>query len=294
MLAIAPELVHLDRLSSSDDPDRTADLVFRYTAPALSTNGVTGRPSEATVELGRHLLDRTIVGDRRSGRARPRRETPARRGTDPRARPASRPPALTTVHRPNRTRSTVHGHRQDHRSRTHPAGVGARRRRRAVRGRQLHRHHGPGEVEGRPDRPSPEPARRFRALHAARHGRSRPDDAERGRVRRGARPLDVARHAVGHALRVDGRRPQLRRSRAVRALHPLDPEEAARRGGRARLHAQPRRRARALRVRSRVARAHRRLPRADGAQRASSSRRRRTTSRPSSTRCRSSNRCRAT
>ena len=52
MLAIAPELVHLDRLSSSDDPDRTADLVFRYTAPALSTNGVTGRPSEATVELG--------------------------------------------------------------------------------------------------------------------------------------------------------------------------------------------------------------------------------------------------
>jgi len=32
MLAIAPELVHLDRLQSSDDADRTADLVFRYTA----------------------------------------------------------------------------------------------------------------------------------------------------------------------------------------------------------------------------------------------------------------------
>jgi creatinine amidohydrolase len=60
MLAIAPELVHLDRLASADDPDRTADLVFRYTAPALSTNGVTGRPSEATVELGEVLLARTV------------------------------------------------------------------------------------------------------------------------------------------------------------------------------------------------------------------------------------------
>ena len=61
MLAIAPELVHLDRIASSDDPDRTAELVFRYTAPALSTNGVTGRPSEATLELGTRLLDRTVA-----------------------------------------------------------------------------------------------------------------------------------------------------------------------------------------------------------------------------------------
>jgi creatinine amidohydrolase len=60
MLAVAPELVRLDRLTTSDDPDRTTDLVFRYTAPALSTNGVTGRPSEATVELGRLLLTRTV------------------------------------------------------------------------------------------------------------------------------------------------------------------------------------------------------------------------------------------
>jgi creatinine amidohydrolase len=66
MLAIAPDLVHMDRLSSSDDPDRTDDLVFRYTAPALSTNGVTGRPSEATLELGEFLLDRTVsaISDR--------------------------------------------------------------------------------------------------------------------------------------------------------------------------------------------------------------------------------------
>lgn len=61
MLAVAPELVHLDRLDGSDDPDRTAGLVFRYTATSLSTNGVTGRPSEATAELGRRLLERTVA-----------------------------------------------------------------------------------------------------------------------------------------------------------------------------------------------------------------------------------------
>lgn len=61
MLHVAPELVHLDRIAGADDSDRTADLVFRYTAPALSTNGVTGRPSEATEELGRKLVDLTVA-----------------------------------------------------------------------------------------------------------------------------------------------------------------------------------------------------------------------------------------
>ena len=61
MLAVAPELVRMDRLSSSDDPDRTGGLVFRYTATSLSTNGVTGRPSEASAELGQRLLERTVT-----------------------------------------------------------------------------------------------------------------------------------------------------------------------------------------------------------------------------------------
>jgi creatinine amidohydrolase len=61
MLAVAPDLVHLDRLQSSDDPDRTDGLVFRYTAPALSTNGVTGKPSLATLELGQRLLQLTVA-----------------------------------------------------------------------------------------------------------------------------------------------------------------------------------------------------------------------------------------
>ncbi|MFN8076489.1 MAG: creatininase family protein [Kineosporiaceae bacterium] len=61
MLAVAPHLVHLEHVADSDDEDRTGDLVFRYTAPALSRNGVTGRPSEATPELGHRLLDLIVT-----------------------------------------------------------------------------------------------------------------------------------------------------------------------------------------------------------------------------------------
>jgi len=60
MLAVAPDLVNRDKAHSADDEDRTGGLVFRYTAPALSTNGVTGRPSEATAELGGRLVERTV------------------------------------------------------------------------------------------------------------------------------------------------------------------------------------------------------------------------------------------
>jgi creatinine amidohydrolase len=60
MLVLAPDLVHTDRFADADDPDRTDGLVFRYTAPALSTNGVTGRPSEATTALGEKLLGLTV------------------------------------------------------------------------------------------------------------------------------------------------------------------------------------------------------------------------------------------
>ena len=71
VLAIAPELVRSDRVADADDEDRTDGLVFRYTAPALSTNGVTGRPSQATAELGHTLLDliAAVVAERvRRGR----------------------------------------------------------------------------------------------------------------------------------------------------------------------------------------------------------------------------------
>jgi creatinine amidohydrolase len=55
LLAICPDLVHRDRMQDADDVDRTPGLVFRYTAPQLSRNGVTGKPSLATAELGEKL-----------------------------------------------------------------------------------------------------------------------------------------------------------------------------------------------------------------------------------------------
>jgi creatinine amidohydrolase len=57
MLALAPDLVRRERARDADDVDRTSGLAFRYTAAALSRNGVTGRPSEASDELGRRLLE---------------------------------------------------------------------------------------------------------------------------------------------------------------------------------------------------------------------------------------------
>jgi creatinine amidohydrolase len=60
MMALAPAQVRTEQLALADDEDRTADLVFRYTAPALSVNGVTGRPSEATLELGRWLREEVV------------------------------------------------------------------------------------------------------------------------------------------------------------------------------------------------------------------------------------------
>jgi creatinine amidohydrolase len=60
MMAVAPDQVRMDQLADADDPDRTEGLVFRYTAPLLSRNGVTGSPSQATVALGRALLDEVV------------------------------------------------------------------------------------------------------------------------------------------------------------------------------------------------------------------------------------------
>jgi creatinine amidohydrolase len=60
MMALAPDMVRLDQLALADDEDRTDGLVFRYTAPVLSRNGVTGRPSAATAQLGEWLLTRVV------------------------------------------------------------------------------------------------------------------------------------------------------------------------------------------------------------------------------------------
>jgi creatinine amidohydrolase len=88
MLAVAPELVHLDRLALADDVDRTDGLVFRYTATALSINGVTGSPSLATRELGVRLLS-AAVGTLVDLIERGRVEEPPLAGHQPRVGAAS-------------------------------------------------------------------------------------------------------------------------------------------------------------------------------------------------------------
>lgn len=54
MLYLDPESCDMDAVE--DDEDRTEGLVFSYLVPRTSTNGVTGRPSEGTAEMGRKLL----------------------------------------------------------------------------------------------------------------------------------------------------------------------------------------------------------------------------------------------
>lgn len=56
MLHLYPELVRLDRLHAADDPDRTEGSVFFYPVAQTSLSGVTGTPSEATVEEGAALF----------------------------------------------------------------------------------------------------------------------------------------------------------------------------------------------------------------------------------------------
>jgi creatinine amidohydrolase len=60
MLYLFPELVHMDRLDSADDPDRTGDKVFCYPVAQTSLNGVTGFPSRATAEQGKALFDAMV------------------------------------------------------------------------------------------------------------------------------------------------------------------------------------------------------------------------------------------
>jgi creatinine amidohydrolase len=61
LLALTPELVDMSKAATADDRDRSGDLIFRYTARGLSTNGVTGRPSSATLDLGTRLRERVVA-----------------------------------------------------------------------------------------------------------------------------------------------------------------------------------------------------------------------------------------
>jgi creatinine amidohydrolase len=62
MMAHAPDLVRWEKLNDSDDPDRTAGLVFTHPVNRTSKNGVTGSPSKATSQKGESLF-RMMVED---------------------------------------------------------------------------------------------------------------------------------------------------------------------------------------------------------------------------------------
>lgn len=57
MLATAPGMVRPERLADADDPDRTGGCVFAHPVNRTSRNGVTGKPSAATVEKGQLWFD---------------------------------------------------------------------------------------------------------------------------------------------------------------------------------------------------------------------------------------------
>lgn len=56
MLAIAPEITRPAKIAEADDPDRTAGLVFAHPVNRTSANGVTGKPSLASVDQGKELF----------------------------------------------------------------------------------------------------------------------------------------------------------------------------------------------------------------------------------------------
>ena len=55
MLAHFPQGVRVERIA--DDPDRTGNLFFSYPVDRTSINGTTGKPTQATAEQGRSLLE---------------------------------------------------------------------------------------------------------------------------------------------------------------------------------------------------------------------------------------------
>ena len=56
MLHLAPDLVRPGRVADSDDEDRTGGSLFSHPVNRTSRNGVTGRPSSATVDDGARLF----------------------------------------------------------------------------------------------------------------------------------------------------------------------------------------------------------------------------------------------
>jgi len=61
MLHLFPQLVRMELLADSDDPDRTAGTVFSHPVSQTSLNGVTGRPSRASSLDGAELYAKMVA-----------------------------------------------------------------------------------------------------------------------------------------------------------------------------------------------------------------------------------------
>lgn len=61
MLWLRPDLVDLGAAKGADDEDRATGRVFSYPGVQCTTNGVTGKPSEASVELGERLWEEILT-----------------------------------------------------------------------------------------------------------------------------------------------------------------------------------------------------------------------------------------
>ncbi|MBC2602427.1 creatininase family protein [Puniceicoccus vermicola] len=60
MMHLFPDLVREDLLKDSDDPDRTENCVFAHPVNRTSKNGVTGKPSAASSEMGASLFEQMV------------------------------------------------------------------------------------------------------------------------------------------------------------------------------------------------------------------------------------------
>ena len=61
MMTLDPKMVRPDKIKDADDPDRTGDCVFAHPVNRTSTNGVTGRPSEASEYAGERLFEHLVA-----------------------------------------------------------------------------------------------------------------------------------------------------------------------------------------------------------------------------------------
>jgi creatinine amidohydrolase len=86
VLHLWPDVVAREAMIAADDEDRTGGLTFRYTVETLSRNGVTGRPSLATPELGESLFTAIVDHVLAKAHAGLAEEPPLTRPSEP-ARP---------------------------------------------------------------------------------------------------------------------------------------------------------------------------------------------------------------